>query len=93
MKYSPVDVELLRVVFAAKACNYYLAGCPEIELYSDCKSLKGLLDKSIPDILNPRQQRMVEKLQYYNFDVTHISGSNNKIADLQETFGRSPITQ
>ena len=80
---------MLSIMFTAKAYHYYLAGCRTVEVYSDCKSLRGMFEKNISDILNTRQQRMIEKLQYYNLDITHISGINNKIADCISRLTRS----
>ena len=79
--YSPIDAELIGLDFAARCCHYWLWYCPQIELYSDCSGLLDMLKKPIADIQNRRHQKILIRLQNYNFEGTHIAGTNNRIAD------------
>ena len=40
-----------------------------------------MLGKSIPDIQNTKHRRLLEKIQIYDFQGTHIRGSENCITD------------
>ena len=40
-----------------------------------------MMKKPIADIQNRRHQKILVRLQNYNFEGTHIAGVNNKIAD------------
>ena len=79
--YSPIAAELIGLDFAARCCHYWLWYCPQIELYSDCSGLLDMMKKPIADIQNRRHQKILIRLQNYNFEGTHIAGVNNKIAD------------
>ena len=43
--------------------------------------INGLNGKSLADIENPRLQRLLQKVAAYTFEVQHIDGVRNKIAD------------
>ena len=44
---SPVDGELMALVFTYRATSYWTSHRPNLQLYSDCSGLLQMLDKSI----------------------------------------------
>ena len=79
--YSPIDCELTSLDFAVRGTHYWIWGCPEIKLYSDCSGLLDMMNKPLADITNRRHQKILDRLQNYNFIGEHIPGVDNKIAD------------
>ena len=43
--------------------------------------MSGMFLKNLSEIDNKRHQRMLEKMMYYNLDISYIKGVTNKIAD------------
>ena len=42
---SPVDGELMALLFACRATSYWTRHCPNLHLYSDCSGLLQMLEK------------------------------------------------
>ena len=78
LSYSPVDCELLALRFATEACNYFLYGAAEVNVFTDCSALEGMFSKPMADIKNKRQRTMIENMQWYNLKFTH-----NKVPKMQ----------
>ena len=76
--YSILDKELYAMVDSIKRFEYYLAGT-EFEVFTDSKALLYL--RKAKDS-NPKLLRYSLALQGYDFTITHISSSENKIADI-----------
>ncbi|GAU29258.1 hypothetical protein TSUD_392080 [Trifolium subterraneum] len=75
--YPTHDLELAVVVFALKVWRHYLYGS-RFEVFSDHKSLKYLFDQKE---LNMRQQRWLEFLKDYDFELSYHPGKANVVAD------------
>jgi hypothetical protein len=75
--YVTHDLELAAIVHALRKWRHYLMG-KRFELRTDHKGLKYLFDQ--PN-LNSRQSRWLEFLREYDFDIKHIKGKENKVAD------------
>ena len=79
---SPVDGELMSLVFACRATSYWTSHCPNLQLYSDCSGLLQMLDKNISDIKNPKHMKMLSEIQTFQFQsMKHIPGKSNRLAD------------
>ena len=82
--YSTIESECLGIVWAIKKCRIYLLGA-DFVVYCDHAPLEpminGLNGKSLADIENPRLQRLLQKVAGYTFEVRHIQGVRNLIAD------------
>jgi len=76
-RYFTHDLELAAIVFALKIWRHYLLG-ERFELYTDHKSLKYLFS---PRDLILRQQRWMEFLASYDFEIQYTSGKGNVVAD------------
>ena len=66
-RYPTHDLELAAIVFALKMWRHYLLG-ERFELFTDHKSLKYLFSQKD---LNLRQQRWLEFLASYDFDIAY----------------------
>jgi hypothetical protein len=75
--YATHDLEPATIVHALRKWRHYLMG-KRFELRTDHISLKYLFDQ--PN-LNVRKIRWLENLCEYDFDIKHIKGKENKVAD------------
>jgi hypothetical protein len=75
--YATHDLELETIVHALRKWRHYLMG-RRFELRTNQNGLKYLFDQST---LNARQIRWPEFLCEYDFDIKHIKGKENKVAN------------
>ena len=68
---------LAAIVFALKSWRHYLLG-ERFELYTDHKLLKYLFSQKD---LNLRQQRWMEYLKSYDFEIAYTPGKGNVVAN------------
>jgi hypothetical protein len=77
INYATHDLELAAIVHALRKWIHYLMG-KRFELRTYHNGLQYLFDQ--PN-LNARQNKWLEFLSEYNFDIKHIKGKENKVAD------------
>ena len=75
--YVTHDLELLAIIFSLKIWRHYLLG-ERFELFTDHQSLKYLFTQKD---LNLRQQRWLEFLAAYDFEIIYTPGKANVVAD------------
>ena len=75
--YATHDLELASIVHALNMWRHYLMG-RRFELRTDHCGLKYLFDQPT---LNARQARWLEFLCEFDFEIKHIKGKENKVAD------------
>jgi hypothetical protein len=75
--YATHDLALASIVHALRKWRHYLMG-KRVELRTDHNGLKYLFDQPT---LNVRQTRWFEFLSEYFFDIKHIKGKENKVAN------------
>ena len=75
--YATHDLELETIVHALKRWRHYLMG-RRFELRMDHCGLKYLFDQPT---LNARKVRWLEFLCEFDFEIKHIKGKENKVAD------------
>ena len=75
--YATHDLELAAIVHALKMWRHYLMG-RRFELRIDHCGLKYLFDQPS---LNTRQARWLNFLCEFDFEIKHIKGKENKVAD------------
>ena len=75
--YDTHNLELAAIVHALNIWRHYLMG-NFFELRTDHYGLKYLFDQPI---LNVRQARWLEFLCEFDFEIKHIKGKENKVAD------------
>ena len=76
-KYEKHDLELASIVHALGMWRPYLMGSI-FKLSSDHHNLKYLFEQ--PN-LNAHQDRCMEFLSEFNFEIKHIKGKENRVAD------------
>jgi hypothetical protein len=75
--YATHDLELAVIIHALRKWRHYLMG-KRFELRTNHNSLKYLFDQPT---LNARKIRWLDFLCEYDFDINHIKGKENKVAD------------
>ena len=75
--YAPTDLECLAVVYGVEYFHKFLIN-QKFKIVTDHIALKSLLNDKEP---RGRRARWIMKLQQYDFEVKHKSGSANKNAD------------
>ncbi|GAU33777.1 hypothetical protein TSUD_393390 [Trifolium subterraneum] len=75
--YPTHDLELAAIIFALKIWRHHLYGV-QFALYSDHKSLRYLFDQKE---LNMRQQRWMEYLKDFDFELNYHPGKANVVVD------------
>ena len=76
---SPIELELMAVVFALERLRYYTLG-REVQIQTDHKPLLGLVKRDLDD-LTPRLRCFVERLFPYQLTWEHIDGKENLLPD------------
>ena len=85
-RYAQIEKELLSVLFALERFNSYTYGA-KVLVENDHKPLEIILKKSLHDA-PPRLQRMLLRLQKYDFVIKHKPGKDLVVAD---TLSRAPL--
>ena len=81
-RYAPVEGEALAVVYALDKARHFVLGCPNLLIAVDHKPLLKLFgDRSLEDIPNPRLRNLKEKTLRYKFNMIHIPGVKQCVAD------------
>ena len=78
-RYAQIEKELLAVVFGMERFNQYVYG-KEVEVESDHKPLEAIMLKPLCHA-PPRLQRMLLRLQKYDFKLKYKPGNEMLIAD------------
>eukprot|EP00253_Pinus_taeda_P016981 PITA_16981 len=76
-KYSAYDLELTAVIHALKMWRHYLVG-RKFLLLTDHHSLTNYFSQPT---LNARQARWVDFLSGFDFEINHLQGKENRVAD------------
>eukprot|EP00253_Pinus_taeda_P022539 PITA_22539 len=76
-KYSAYDLELTTVIHALKMWRHYLVG-RKFLLMTDHHSLTSYFSQPT---LNARQARWVDFLGNFDFEIKHLKGKENRVAD------------
>merc|ERR1711888_200140 len=80
--FSPIDGELMDLVFACRSTGYWTSHCPDLHLFSDCSGLLQMLKKHIVDVKNPLHRKLLCEIPSFNFKtVRHVPGKSNKLTD------------
>lgn len=88
-KYAQIEKEMLAVVFGCERFHKLLYGNPSITIESDHKPLENIMKKPI-HAAPLRIQRMMLKLQPYEFTLIHKKGKEMGLADC---LSRMPLNE
>jgi hypothetical protein len=75
--YTTHNLELLAIMYSLRVWRHYLIG-QKIELKTNHCGLQHIFTQSD---LNARQRRWSELLSKYDFEITHIKGTMNRVVD------------
>merc|ERR1712105_57646 len=77
-RWYPTELELLAVYYCLSRCHYVTANTKlPIVVYSDCSGLRNFELLDINSMSNKRMINLRDKLQVYNYKISHISGKRN----------------
>ena len=80
--YSPVEGEALAVVWSLKKAKHFVLGCQKLTIATDHNPLLGLFkNRNLEDIENTRLSKLKVKTFNYRFNMVHVPGIKNKVAD------------
>ena len=90
-RYSPVEGESLALAYGLEKCKHFVLGCKELIVAVDHKPLCGLFNnRSLDCIPNSRLRNLKEKTLSYRFQIVHIQGVKNKVADALSRYPNEP---
>lgn len=78
MRYPTVEKECLALVFLLSRLRRYVLD-KELEIYTDSTAVRYLFTKSDP---GSRLQRWIVAVQEFKFQIYHIAGKTNIVADV-----------
>ncbi|XP_052756325.1 uncharacterized protein K02A2.6-like [Galleria mellonella] len=86
-RYAQIEKEMLAIVFAAERFRQYIYGRSDVTVHTDHKPLETLFNKPLVSV-PARLQRMMMRVQGYDFKVVYTPGKYIYIAD---TLSRAPL--
>ena len=78
---SSMEAEAIALDRAIAAFHHWIYYCPEVELISDSRGLRGLLNKYTADVDNRSLQQIQIQAANYNSKYTYIKGKHNRVPD------------
>ena len=82
VRWAIPELELLACKFMLNKCHFFTAWASKpIIIYSDCQGLKQYQSRDIADIDNRRLFKIKSDLMSYNYEIRHVKGEANCIAD------------
>lgn len=87
VRYAQIEKEMLAIVFACERFHQYIFGRRDVTVQSDHKPLEAIFKKPLAAV-PARLQRMLLRVQKYDFKVIYTPGKYMYIAD---TLSRAPL--
>lgn len=88
-RYAQIEKEMLAIVFALERFHQYIFGKSDVLVETDHKPLEALFCKSL-EATPARLQRLMLRVQRYNFSITYKPGKYMYIAD---TLSRAALSE
>lgn len=88
-RYAHIEKEMLAIVFGVERFRQYIYGRSDITVHTDHKPLESLFNKPLVSV-PARLQRMMMRVQGYDFKVVYTPGKYMYIAD---TLSRAPLKE
>lgn len=82
-RYAQTEKECLGLVFGFQKFHGYVYGLPKFVAETDNKPLISIIKKNLSE-MSPSIQRLMMKLQRYDFDLTYTPGKHIVLADALE---------
>lgn len=79
-RYAQIEKECLGLAFGCEKFHTYIYGLPKVILKTDHKPPLGIVKKNLCD-MSPQIQRLMIKLQHYDYELTYVPGTQMFIAD------------
>ena len=79
-RYAQIEKECLGLVYGFEKFHSYVYGLPKFVAETDHKPLISIIKKNLSD-MSPRIQRLMMKLQRYDFELTYTPGKHIVMAD------------
>ena len=93
-RYAAVEGEALAVAFGLEKCKHFVSGCRDLVIAVDHKPLLGLFShRSLDNIPNARLRNLKEKTLPYKFQMIHVAGVKNRVADCLSRSPAEPAEQ
>lgn len=86
-KYAQIEKECLGVAFGLERFHSYVYGLPSFLVETDHRPLVSIIKKNLND-MTPRIQRLMMKMQRYDFEMVYTPGKHLVLAD---ALSRAPI--
>lgn len=88
-RYAHIEKEMLAIVFGVERFRQYIYGRSDVTVHSDHKPLEALFKKPLVSV-PARLQRMMMRVQGYDFKVVYTPGKYMYIAD---ALSRAPLSE
>ena len=88
--FSVSELELAAIELALRKMRLITVANPNVIVKTDHMPLIGILKKPLDKIETRRLMKLAEKLQSYTFQIEHVAGVKNEVAD---ALSRNPVTQ
>jgi len=79
-RYAQIEKECLGLSYGLQKCHCYVYGLPTFTVETDHRPLVSIIKKSLNE-MSPRIQRLIMKLQRYDFDLKYTPGKHLVLAD------------
>ncbi|XP_063055929.1 uncharacterized protein K02A2.6-like [Engraulis encrasicolus] len=86
-KYAQIEKECLGLAYGLEKFHCYVYGLPSFTVETDHRPLVSIIKKNLNE-MSPRIQRLIMKLQRYDFELIYTPGKHLVIAD---TLSRAPV--
>ena len=80
-KWSVFEIKLLAAKFCLIKAAFWLRGAREFKIFTDHRALVGIESRIMTEQTSERIRKMVESMSAFNYQVVHVKGRQNKIAD------------
>lgn len=86
-RYAQIEKECLGLVFGLEKFHSYIYGLPTFTVETDHRPLVAIIKKNLNE-MSPRIQRMMMKMQRYDFELIYTPGKHLILAD---ALSRAPV--
>ncbi|XP_057217097.1 uncharacterized protein K02A2.6-like [Triplophysa rosa] len=89
-RYAQIEKECLGLVFGFDKFHDYVYGLPSFTAETDHKPLIAIISKNLNE-MSPRIQRLMMRLQRYDFELVYTPVSDQKLKQIAEETAKDPV--